>query len=75
MVIRAADKNRINISGAFEAMIQGQSPNGEKVTSSCLVYVSDSVNDFFLSFDTKLDLGILDQAFPSVGACTSNEHS
>ena len=38
------------------------------MTSSCPVYVSDSVNDFFLSFETMLDLGILGSAFPTIGA-------
>ena len=60
----------INIVGAFEAVITGQTPNGSKLTSSSLVYVSDSVNDFFLSFDTMLDLGIINKAFPTIGACS-----
>ena len=66
--ITAANKNKMNIVGVFEATIQGQSPNGETVSSSCAVYVSDSVNDFFLSYETMLDLGILSSAFPTVGA-------
>ena len=68
MDIRAANKNKINIAGAFEAMIEGQSPKGGTISSPCLIYISDSVNDFFLSFDSMLDLGIINQTFPSVGA-------
>ena len=71
MNIRAANKNRINIIGAFEAVITGQTPTGSKLTSTSLVYVSDSVNDFFLSFDTMLDLRIINAAFPTIGACNT----
>ncbi len=75
MDIRAANKNRINIIGAFEATVQGHSPDGDTVSSSCLVYVSDSVNDFFLSFETMLDLGILGDAFPTIGLYNSVDKS
>ena len=66
--IVAANKNRINIVGAFEAVITGQTPTGSNLLSRSLVYVSDSVSDFFLSFDTMLDLGIIGAAFPTIGA-------
>ena len=72
MDVRAANRNSINIVGAFEAVIQGYSPIGETISSSCLVYISDSVNDFFLSCDTMLDLGIIDKAFPTIGSCMNN---
>ena len=72
MNIRAANKNRINIVGAFEAMLEGRTPSGETISCLSLVYVSDSVNEFFLSFDSMLDLGIINQAFPSVGAYLDN---
>ena len=68
--IRAANTNRLNIIGEFEATVQGQSPSGNVISSSSKVFVSDSVNDFFLSFDTMLDLGILGNAFPTVGSNT-----
>ena len=71
--IRAANKNRMNIIGVFDATIQGLAPNGETLTSSCPVYVSDAVSDFFLSFDTMLDLGILGRAFPTIGAYVGSE--
>ena len=68
--IRAANTNRLNIIGEFEATVQGQSPSGNVISSYSKVFVSDSVNDFFLSFDTMLDLGILGNAFPTVGSNT-----
>ena len=41
--------------------------DGETVTCIARVYISDSVNDFYLSYDTMLDLGILGRNFPSIG--------
>lgn len=68
MDIRAANRNPINIVGAIKAVIIGKSPSGEEFSSTCVVYVSDCVNDFFLSYDSMLDLGIVSQSFPMVGA-------
>ena len=68
--ITAANKNRLNIIGEFEATVQGQSPPGNVISSSSKVFVSDSVNDFFLTFDTMLDFDILGNAFHTVGSNT-----
>ncbi|XP_035829370.1 uncharacterized protein LOC118478945 [Aplysia californica] len=37
-----------------------------------MVYVSDSVSGFFLSYDTMIDLGIIDKHFPTIGGCDSD---
>ena len=68
MDIRAANKNPINILGALRAVITSKTPNDNIITCPCLVYVSDSVNDFFMSYDTMLDLGIINKNFPVIGA-------
>ena len=47
MDFRAANKNKINIVGAFEAMIEGQITKGRTISSPCLIYISDTVNYFF----------------------------
>ena len=52
MDIRAANKNPINILGALRAVITSKTPNDNTITCPCLVYVSDSVNDFFMPYDT-----------------------
>ena len=68
--IRAANKLSLNIIGYFDAVIEGKSSNGSGVFCVHPVYVSDSVSEFYLSYDTMLDLGILDRCFPSVGQFT-----
>lgn len=66
--IRAANKNNLKIVGAFRGLFEGQTPAGE--TSSCisLIYVSDCVSGFYLSFDTMVELLMLDRHFPSIGS-------
>ena len=68
MDIRAANKNPINIVGALKATITSKTPSDNTISCHCLVYISDSVNDFFLSYDSMLDLGIINKAFPTIGA-------
>ena len=66
MDIRAANKNPLNIIGAFKAIIEGKTQNGDCPKCICQIYVSDSLDDFYLSYDSMLDLGIIDKAFPTV---------
>ena len=61
MDIRAANKNPINVVGALRAVITSKTPNDNTISCHCLVYISDSVNDFFLSYDSMLDLGIINK--------------
>ena len=71
--IRAANKNRVNILGAFVANFSGMSPSNEIVRGTGIVYVSDSVEGFFLSYDTMVDLLILNKDFPTIGICKQSE--
>ena len=63
----AANKSRIDICGAILLKMRGNMGDGTEVTCSTMVYVSKSVNDFYLSYDTMIDLGIIPATFPSVG--------
>ena len=65
--IKAANKINLNILGYVNANISGQSTCGQVISCCEKVYVSDNVQDCYLSFDTMLDLGILSRDFPSVG--------
>lgn len=71
--IRAANKNAINVIGAFKAILKGKSPTGETISSVSCVYVSDSVDNFYISYDTMVDLLMIDENFPTIGGCASNE--
>ena len=69
--IRAANKNPINVLGACKALISGQSPEGKPISCTSYIYISDSVSDFYLSYDTMVDLLMLDSRFPIIGGCTN----
>ena len=42
--VRAANKNPIQIIGAFQAQFHGESPHGQVVSCQAMVYVSDAVS-------------------------------
>ena len=65
--IRAANKVNLNVVGYFRANICGDNRNGKNISCYDKIFISDSVQDFYLSFDTMLSLGILSSAFPEVG--------
>ena len=70
--IRAANANPMSISGQFKGLIIGRSPSGDEITCETIVYVSDSVSGFYLSYDTMMDLGIIDNEFPAIGSCAGS---
>ena len=70
--IRAANKNPINILGAFKGIFKGTSPNNKTISCSGTVYVSDTVEGFFLSYETMVDLSILSPKFPTIGEHTAD---
>ncbi len=74
--VQAADKSPIKIIGSFNAVFRGRSPKGAVISSTSTVYVSDAVSDFFLSYDSMVDLSILSSTFPTVGenhkTCAAN---
>ena len=65
--IRAANKMTLEIVGYFVAKIDGICNNGDVISCNAKIFVSDNVDDFFLSYDTMLDLGILARNFPTIG--------
>jgi hypothetical protein len=69
--ITAANSSPISIDGAFKAHLRGQAPDGRDVSTTTMVYVSKDVCDFFLSFDTMVDLEIIGKTFPTIGSARS----
>ena len=65
--LNAANKSPITIHGAFFARFEGCSHNGDRVSCRSMVYVSRDVKSLYLSYDTMLELGIIDSDFPVVG--------
>ena len=55
VTIRAAHKIPVNILGAFKPTFSGMSPKKEVNSCDGIVYVSDSVTGFFLSYEIMVD--------------------
>ena len=51
------------------------SPNKEVIRCDGIVYVSDSVTGFFLSYETMVDLLIINKDFPTFGSQLPYQHS
>lgn len=69
--LHAANKSPIRIAGAFFAKLQGQPRAGNTVSCRSMMYVSQDVKSLYLSYDSMLELGIINPDFPKVGKCIS----
>ena len=59
MSLSAANRSPISIEGAFFAKLTTKSPQGGESSCRSMVYVSSSVHDMYLSYESLLDLGLL----------------
>ena len=69
--VSAVNQIKLNIIGGFVAEIEGDDCNGDIVSCRAMVQVSDSVSGFYISQDTLISLGVIDESFPTVGSCPS----
>ena len=63
--LSAANRSPISIEGAFFAKLATRSPTGEESSCRSMVYVSSSVQDMYLSYESLLNLDLLSSDFPS----------
>ena len=75
ITIRAANKIPFNILGAFKATFSGMYPKKEVVRCDGIVYVSNSVTGFFLSYETMVDLLITKKDVPISRSQPPHQHS
>ena len=66
--VSAVNHQVMSLVGSFPCFLEGVTSTGDIVSCRSMVYVSDAVRGFFLSYDTMLDLSIVDARFPEVGA-------
>ena len=62
ITIQAANKIPVNILGAFKATFNIKSPNKGEIRCDSIVYVSNSVTEFFLLYETMVDYLIINNA-------------
>ena len=67
--ICAANKEPISIVGGLATQFEGDGPNGSIVQCQSMIYISEAVSGFFISFDTLVRLGAVTSKFPVVGSC------
>ena len=72
--IKAANGQYLDIHGQFNATISAKTPDGDHINCICPIFIANSVNGFFLSKDTMCKLYILDNNFPTVGACLKKNY-
>ena len=63
--LSAANRSPIAIEGAFFAKLTTKSSSGKATSCHSMVYVSSSVRDMYLSYESLLNLGLLPCTFPS----------
>ena len=71
LTISAANKQSISIAGSLAVNFEGDAPNGQVHKCESMVYVSDAVSGFYISFDTLVRLKAVSEGFPSIGSCQS----
>ena len=71
--LSAANRSPISIEGAFFARLATQSSSGNITACHSMVYVSSSVKDMYLSYDSLLNLGLLPLTFPSLDNSTRTQ--
>ena len=74
--LSAANRSPIPIEGAFFGRITTKPLSGKATSSKSMIYVSSSVQDMYLSYETLLNLNVLSPNFPSTNITTipTNNH-
>ena len=72
MSLSAANRSPIAIDRAFFAKLTTKSPDGRETSCRSMVYVSSSVHDMYLSYESLLNLGVLANGFS--GGNSPDEH-
>ena len=67
-VMEAANAAPIRIDGAIIVRLSARGKSGDLVQAAVIVYVSPDASRFYLSKEAMVQLGIINQNFPQVGA-------
>jgi hypothetical protein len=66
--LSAANRSAIRIEGAFFMRLEARMPDGNIITCRAMTYVSSDTRNFYMSYETMLDLGIIGVDFPTAGS-------
>jgi len=70
--LKAANTAPIKIDGAILIRLSGTSDNGDCVEAAVMTYISPDTNNFYLSRECMIQLGIINKDFPKVGTAFSS---
>ena len=73
--ILAANSEEISVLGVVFLQLSGPASPSQTLTTSAMVYVTDSTDRFYLSRAALTDLGVLEADFPKIGAAGGGEHA
>ena len=75
--LSAANRSPISVEGAFFGRITTKPPSGKAISCNFMIYVSSSVQDMYLSYETLLHLDVLSPNFPLPSDSTdpTNNHT
>ena len=74
--MKAANHASINIDSAILILLSGDSANGSHYDAAAMVYISPDAKWFFLSKHVMIQLGIIPNTFPQIGAaCSESQES
>ena len=66
--MKAANRAPISIDGAIFLRLSGADSRGEIVEAAVMAYVSPDANNIYFSREAMIQLRIIDESFPQVGA-------
>ena len=69
--MKAANKASINIDGAIILRLSGSDGSGNVHEAAVLVCISPDTEQFFLSHESMVQLGIISEDFPKIGSAVS----
>ena len=72
--MKAANAAPINIDGAIIVRLSGTTSAGDTAQAAVMVYISPDTDNFFLSREAMLQLGIINRGFPQLGAANTADH-
>ena len=75
ITIRVSNKIAVDMLGVFKVTFSEMPPNKKLMKFDWIIYISDSVPGFILSYETIVDILIISKYFHTIGSQPSCKHS
>ena len=71
--MKSANRSPICIDGAIILRMSGVAPDGSLIEAAAIVYISPDAATFYLSMEVMVQLRIIHETFPQVGAAAEKQ--